>query len=169
MERLGIIELMDEIYLEDAYKIADWLENEEITQFLSEGKDISHEIRQALRYYTCPIVTHLFASNGNFYMIKLNGRSIGYLKLIPKPIGCEIVIVIGEKSMWNKGFGTKALNRALKEAFFEYRYEAVSAKIMFQNKASKHIFEKEGFNFLKKGNTCDILQIKLEEYLKKAA
>ena len=73
----SIIELDDEIFLNDAYLMADWLENEEITRYITEGQDISQELRSFLRYTTCPILTHMFCNGGNFYMIKLNGRSIG--------------------------------------------------------------------------------------------
>lgn len=165
----GNIGLRDEIYLEDAYKMADWLDNEDITKYLTEGSEISKEIRRTIKYMTCPIVTHLFCTGGNFYMITLDSRTIGYLKLVTKGKGCEVVIVIGDTNMWNHGFGTKALNLAMYEAFINLRYEFITAKIMFENASSRHLFEKQGFDYKQKGESCHILEMDLSQYLKKAA
>lgn len=169
MEKKGNIELRDEIYLEDAYKIAEWLDNEKITEYLTEGSEISREIRNTVKYNTCPVITHLFCSGGNFYMILNNGRPIGDLKLIRKGSGCEVVIVIGDTAMWNRGYGTEALKLALSEAFFRLRYDSVTAKIMFGNDSSSHIFEKAGFAPFESGKTCSVLKLRMEEFLKAAA
>lgn len=169
MKGTGSITLRDEIYLNDAYKISDWLENEEITRFLSEGKDIGKEIRRTIMYTTCPVVTHLFCLNGNFYMIDLNDKSIGYLKLVPKGNGCEIVIVIGDSTMWNMGYGHKALKEALMEAFFKQRYESIVAKIMHGNNRSKRLFEKCGFEVSKITESLTNLELKISGFLKKVA
>lgn len=165
-----IIELDDEIFLNDAYLMADWLDNEEITQYISEGHEISNEIRAALRYTTCPIVTHMFCSGGNFYLIKHNGRSIGYLKLVDKGNRlAEIVIVIGDKEMWNRGYGTRAVELALQECFFRLRYETLQANIMPGNEGSHHLFRKLGFTEETAKSGVARYLMKLEQYLKRAA
>ncbi len=165
-----VIELDDEIFLKDAYQIADWLENEEITRYISEGRDISQEIRASLRYTTCPIVTHLFCNGGNFYLIKHNGRSIGYLKLVDKGAGqAEIVVVIGDSDMWNQGFGTKAVRLALGECFLRLRYETLVAKIMPGNDGSHHVFQKVGFERQAIAGKTAVYRLKLDQYLKLAA
>lgn len=165
-----IIELDDEIFLNDAYSIADWLDNDEITRYISEGSEISQEIRAALRYTTCPIVTHLFCSNGNFYMVKHNGRSIGYLKLINKDNGqAELVVVIGDPMMWNKGFGTRAVELALKECFFRLRYRRLIAKIMTGNEGSHHVFRKAGFILTAQTERICAYSMELDHYLALAA
>ncbi len=165
----SIITLEDEIFLEDAYKISDWLENDHVTKYISEGSGIGREIKKTIQYTTCPIVTHLFCNGGNFYMIKHNGRSVGYLKLIKKEADCEIVIVIGDDRMWNMGIGTKALKLAANEAFFNLRYEKMIAKIKEGNEGSKHIFEKTGFTVKEVRNSHHILEMEVMEFLKKAA
>lgn len=165
-----VIELDDEIYLNDAYSIAEWLDNEDITRYITEGREIGQEIRSALRYTTCPILTHLFCSNGNFYMIKHNGRSIGYLKLIDKGAGqAEIVVVIGDQNMWNKGFGTIAVQLALKECFFRLRYEYLLAKIMTGNEGSCHLFQKAGFRVVSQTERFSAYGMELSQYLAMAA
>ena len=166
----SIIELDDEIFLNDAYLMADWLENEEITQYITEGQDISQELRSFLRYTTCPILTHMFCNGGNFYMIKLNGRSIGYLKLVDQGHGqAEIVIVIGDTTMWNHGFGTKAVKRAMEECFFNLRYERLIANILPGNQGSHHVFQKIGFKKMKSTTTTARYLMDLNQYLKLAA
>lgn len=165
-----IIELDDEIFLKDAYLMADWLDNEEITRYISEGKDISREIRASLRYTTCPIVTHLFCSGGNFYMIKANGRSIGYLKLVDKGNAqAEIVVVIGDAAMWNQGFGTRAVELALQECFLKLRYERLVAKIMPGNEGSHHVFRKAGFARIESATSTACYALELDQYLRLAA
>ena len=42
------VTLDDEIFLEDAYKIADWLENDVVTRYISEGKGVGREIKRTI-------------------------------------------------------------------------------------------------------------------------
>ena len=49
-------------------------------------------------------------------MIKHNGRSV-LSQTGSQGDDCEIVLVIGDDGMWNRGIGTKALNLAAEEAF----------------------------------------------------
>lgn len=166
----SVIELDDEIFLNDAYLMADWLENEEITRYISEGSEISNEIRSSLRYTTCPIVTHMFCSGGNFYMVKHNGRSIGYLKLVNKGSGtAEIVVVIGDEDMWNKGYGTEAVRLALEECFFRLRYERLTAVIRNGNEGSHHVFRKAGFVRERNLTASVRYLLELDQYLKLVA
>ncbi|PKK40463.1 hypothetical protein ABB02_00247 [Clostridiaceae bacterium JG1575] len=170
MQVRNIIELDDEIFLKDAYLMAEWLEQERITRFISEGEDISDKIRKSLRYTSCPIVTHLFCNGGNFYMIKHNGRSIGYLKLVDKGNRkAEIVVVIGDRAMWNKGFGTEAVRLAMNECFFRLRYESLMAKIMVGNEGSHHVFQKVGFHYDGEIRGLSIYSMKLDSFLALAA
>lgn len=166
----SVIELDDEIFLNDAYLMADWLENEDITRFISEGNEISAEIRASLRYTTCPIVTHMFCNGGNFYMVKHNGRSIGYLKLIDKGNRiAEIVVVIGDEAMWNQGFGTQAVKLAMAECFFNLRYESMTAVIRYENEGSHHVFRKAGFKAVRTLEASVRYLLELDQYLKLAA
>ena len=169
MERVGQIALREEVFLNDAFEMADWLDNEAVTKYLSEGSETARAIRQKFLYKSSPIVTHIFNMGGKFYIIDLNGKAIGYSKLVPKENGCEIVVVIGNEKMWNKGYGRKVLDKVMQEAFFTYRYETVTAKIMNGNDHSLHLFEKFGFTYEKTLNTCLLLKMNVEDYLKKAA
>ena len=166
----SVIELDDEIFLNDAYLMADWLDNEEITRYITEGHDISDKIRSFLKYTTCPIVTHMFCNGGNFYMVKHNGRSIGYLKLIDKGNRqAEIVVVIGDEAMWNRGFGTQAVKLALQECFFRLRYDSLTAVIRQGNEGSHHVFHKVGFQLERTQGASLRYVLELDQYLKLAA
>lgn len=169
MERVGHITLREEVFLKDAYEIADWLENEEVTRYLTEGNETSREIRRSLMYTSCPVVTHMFCSSGKFFIIDMNGKAIGYSRLIPKSTGYEVVIVIGNQNMWNKGYGQKVLNEIMKEAFFNLRSEMIIAKIKHGNEHSRHLFEKFGFSVVHKSESCSVLNMRIEEFMKKAA
>lgn len=164
-----VVTLDEEIFLQDAYKISDWLDNENVTRFISEGPGVGKQIRDAIKYMTCPVVTHLFCTGGNFYIIKNNGRSVGYLKLVQKGNDCEIVIVIGDENIWNMGIGTKALKLAADEAFFKFRYDRMIAKIMDGNIGSEKIFNKIGFTKTDYRNRHSIYEMDVMTFLKKAA
>lgn len=77
--------------------------------------------------------------------IKSAYETIVFLRLIPKNDGVEIVIAVGEKELWGKGIGHKAVLEALKKAFFDMRTEKVVAKIKKTNKRSRNLFKGIGF------------------------
>jgi RimJ/RimL family protein N-acetyltransferase len=139
------IQLRQEVFASDAWKIAEWLEDHEITKFLNEEQDISKVIKQTIYRVNMPILTHLFNRNSSFFMVTHKGQPIGFLKLIPKGEATELVVVIGEKEIWGNGFGRSAINQGLKHAFFTMRNNKVIAKIKKDNERSRRVFRRVGF------------------------
>lgn len=163
------IKLDQEVYLSDAYKIIDWLSDEDINEHLNEDECAIQSIVNIINYTNMPVLTHLFNNKGSFFMIKNYGYSIGFLKLIPKPEGTEMVFAIGEKYLWGNGLGYAAVAKGLTEAFFELRAEKVIAKIKLSNHRSRRIFQKLGFKITKELSKEIEYSLYFSDFLKKAA
>jgi RimJ/RimL family protein N-acetyltransferase len=162
--------LRREINREDAQKIADWLEDSEITCFLNEHQNVSNNIKQVLERVHLPVLTHLFNQNGSFFMISTaNYEPIGFLRLVPRHRETEMVIVIGDKKRWGQGFGTGAVLQGLRHAFFEWRMDKVVAKINMENHRSLRVFKRAGFQHEKELQREFQYSITLDDFLKLAA
>lgn len=142
----GDIQLRQEVFKSDAWKIIDWLEDGEVSKYLNERHNVCKSIKQVISNINMPILTHLFNQNGSFFMVTTKDKeSIGFLRLIPKQEGAEMVVVIGDREKWGKGLGTNAIYEGLKHAFFNWRVDEVIAKIHMKNERSRRVFKKVGF------------------------
>ncbi len=164
-----MISLRKDIYQTDALKIASWLEDEEITSFLNEKENISHSIRRLVDTSQMPVYNQVFNQKGLFFLICLEEESIGYVKFISKGQAHEIVIAIGEKDLWGQGYGKKALQKALSEAFFTLRLEQITAKIKLMNERSLTLFTHLGFDKEKVKDEMLHLKMDFKTFIKKAA
>lgn len=164
-----MITLRQDIFTKDALKIADWLEDHEIISHLNEEGQISNQIRNLVNSYKLPLYNQIFNQQGLFYLICLHDESIGYVKFVPKKSGQEIVIAIGDKDLWGKGYGKTALKKALSEAFFSLRYEKIVAKIKSMNKRSLLMFEHFGFEPIGKNTDLHHFSMDMDTFLKKVA
>lgn len=160
------IQLRQEVFAADAWKIADWMEDYEIKKYLNEDQNISHSIRQVIQRVNMPILTHLFNRNGSFFIIADEEESIGFLRLALKGKAAEMVIVIGDKEKWGKGYGKHAILQGLKHAFYEWRTDEVIAKINLKNVRSRRIFSKVGFKPAKELPKEMQYSMSIEEFLK---
>lgn len=163
------LSLRKEIQAKDALTIASWMEDEEIMRYLNEDRSAGVKIRQMVERTALPEYTHLFNDKGNFHIICHQDKPVGYVNLIPKGAGHEIVIAIGEKSLWGKGFGKVALRKALMKVFLEMRTKALSAKIKCANERSLRLFRSIGFQVEDVVNDTTVLSMDLTTFLKKAA
>ncbi|MDX9871881.1 MAG: GNAT family protein [Clostridia bacterium] len=160
------IQLRQEIFASDAWKIAEWLENHKITAYLNEGQKVSETIKQSIYRVNMPILTHLFNRNGSFFMVINEGQPIGFLRLVVNGDMSEIVVVIGDIKNWGRGFGHKAICQGLEYAFFTLRNKRVIAKIHIENERSERIFKKIGFREEKNLVKETQFYISQEQYLK---
>ncbi|WP_040210480.1 GNAT family N-acetyltransferase [Clostridium polynesiense] len=164
------VKLRQEIFASDAWRIIHWLEDNEVTQYLNERQNVQESIKEVMYRVNMPILTHLFNQNGSFFMITHEEEEpVGFLKLIPKSFGAEMVIVIGEKQMWGKGLGTNAIYEGLKHAFFQWRVDEVIAKIKFENSRSRRAFSKIGFSLNKEMSKEMHYTITMNDFLKLSA
>jgi len=160
------IRLRQEVFAADAWKIADWMEDSEIVRYLNEEQNISDSIKQVIQRVNMPILTHLFNRSGSFFIITEEEKSIGFLRLAQKGKSAEMVIVIGEKEKWGKGFGRHAILQGLRHAFYEWRMDEVIAKININNERSIRVFSKVGFKPVKKLPKGMQYSISIKEFLK---
>jgi RimJ/RimL family protein N-acetyltransferase len=160
--KAGKVRLRQEIFSSDAWKLVEWLEDADITQYLNEKQNVGNSIRQVISRVNLPVLTHLFNQNGSFFILTTQeDEPIGFLRLIPKGNKTEMVIVIGDKERWGLGFGTNAI--------FQWRAEKVIAKIKFKNERSIRVFRKVGFKKEKELIKEAQYSISIEEFLKVAA
>ena len=139
------VQLRQEVFKADAWKIVEWLDDHEVIKYLNEGQNVVKSIVQAIQRVNMPILTHLFNQNGSFFIIMEEKQPIGFLRLIPKGKTAEMVVVIGEKKKWGMGLGKNAILKGLQHAFFEWRMDEVIAKINFKNERSMNVFKSVGF------------------------
>lgn len=167
--RCSNIHLRQEIFKSDAWKIIDWLEDHEVSKYLNERQNVCRGIRQVISNINMPILTHLFNQNGSFFIVTTKEKeSIGFLRLVPKKEGAEMVVVIGDREKWGRGFGTNAISEGLKHAFFNWRVDEVIAKIHFNNERSRRVFKKVGFIENKELVVETQYSITIEKFLKLA-
>lgn len=139
------IKLSQEVYRSDAEKMANWLSDKEIVSNLNEDSNAKENLVNVISRIHMPILTHVFNNNCRFFTIKHRDETVGFLRLIPKNGGVEIVIAIGEKDLWGRGIGHNAVFEGLKKAFFDLRTEKVVAKVKKANSRSRNLFKGIGF------------------------
>ncbi len=168
MIKASSIFLRNEITAHDTKKLAEWLEDGEVKRYLNEKKNVSVSLRQ-FSAYDFPSFTYHFNQGGRFFMVCKNHDSpIGFVRLVPnnKENEHEIVIVIGDRKIWGHGYGTHALHKSLKLAFFQWRTRKVIANIHNENTRSVRIFTKAGFRVEKELPNMKRYCVTLEDYLK---
>lgn len=76
------------------------------------------------------------------------GTFIGYQSLINidwRIRKAEFGFIIGEKIMWNQGYGTEAASNMLKYAFGQMNLHRIYAYVLEKNVSSLRVFDKLGF------------------------
>ena len=158
--------LCSEITRENAYTLMSWLQDDEVTRYLSDTRDVSSNIEQVVDRINMPVLTHLFNQNGRFYIAyNKNDVPVGFVRLVVKDAETEIVIVIGDRSNWGKGLGSNTIQESLKIAFFELRSQRVIAKIHNENRRSMRAFVRAGFKLNHESSTMQSFSMTMEEYL----
>lgn len=148
------IALRPEITRTHAHRLMYWLEDEHVTQHLSDRSSVARLIKHAIERTQLPILTPLFNQGGRFFMAHdRRDEPVGFVRLIKTGRECEIVLVIGDRDNWGRRLGTSTILEALKLAFFEMRAEKVIAKIHPENDRSIRAFERCGFSVEAKAPT----------------
>lgn len=140
------ISLCPEITRANALTLMDWLEDEDITRYLSDSRHVSRLIEQVVGRVQLPILTHLFNQGGRFFMAcDQHDVPVGFVRLVKTGPDCEMVLVIGERDNWGRKLGASAIREGMKLAFFEMRAERLIAKIHPDNLRSLNAFLRSGF------------------------
>ncbi|PTU73721.1 bifunctional GNAT family N-acetyltransferase/nucleoside diphosphate kinase regulator [Pseudomonas mangrovi] len=140
------ISLCPEITRAHALTLMEWLEDERVTCFLSDSRDVSRSIEQAIDRTQSPILTHLFNRGGRFFMAyDRHDDPVGFVRLIKTGPDCEIVLAIGNCDKWGRSLGARTIREGMKLAFLEMRAERLIARIHPDNARSLNAFLRSGF------------------------
>lgn len=140
------IALCPEITRAHALTLMDWLEDERVTCYLSDSRDVSRSIEQAIDRTQLPILTHLFNRGGRFFMAyDRHDTPVGFVRLVKSGSSCEIVLVIGDSDKWGRNLGARTIREAMKVGFLDMRVEKLIAKIHPENVGSLKAFLRSGF------------------------
>lgn len=161
--------LSPEVTRENALKLVQWLQDEEVRKYLSDPRDVSANIESVIDRVHLPVLTHFFNRNGRFFMAFDNqSHPIGFVRLVQKGNLTEMVIVIGDRNKWGKRLGTNTIRETMKIAFFEMRTEKIVAKIHKDNTRSIKAFLNAGFIMEKELGNMKHFGITMEQYLQSA-
>lgn len=159
--------LCPEITRQHVLYLIQWLKDNDVRKYLSDSPNVAAQMEQLLNRVNHPVMTQFFCSSGKFYMVFNRKKvSIGFIRLIKKGSLTEMVIVIGDKANWGKGFGTSAIREALKIAFFENRSEKVIAKIHKDNLRSMRAFVRVGFEKEQTVGNTHVFTLSMNRYIK---
>lgn len=140
------ISLCPEITRAHALTLMDWLEDERVTCYLSDSRDVSRSIEQAMDRTQAPILTHLFNRDGRFFLaFDRHDAPVGFVRLIKTGSECEIVLAIGNSGEWGRNLGARTIREGMKLAFLDMRAKKLIAKIHPDNLRSLKAFQRSGF------------------------
>lgn len=160
------VSLRPEITRTHALILMDWLEDERVTCYLSDSRNVSRFIAQAVDRTQLPILTHLFNQGGRFFMAyDRHDVPVGFVRLVKAGSECEIVLVIGDHDNWGRRLGASAIREGMKLAFLDMRAEKLVAKIHPDNTRSLKAFERCGFLAERETPTLKALSITSGRYL----
>ncbi|MEA4870309.1 hypothetical protein SDC9_84456 [bioreactor metagenome] len=151
MKKAASIFLRSEITKQDVLRMSGWMKNPDVTRFLNEHAAISGALCTLAETTPEPILAMRLNANGRFFIVSLHsGEPIGYVSLRPaREEGTrEIVVVIGEESLWGHGCGARAIRLALGECFLrrDARINRVVATIHREHTRSIRLFTHAGFS-----------------------
>ena len=140
------VSLCPEITRSNALTLIDWLEDEDVTRYLSDSRHVSRFIEQVVGRVQLPILTHVFNQGGRVFMAyDRHNVPVGFVRLVKNGTDCEMVLVIGNRDTWGRSLGASAIREGMKLAFFDMRAEKLIAKIHPDNTRSIKAFLRSGF------------------------
>jgi regulator of nucleoside diphosphate kinase len=146
----------------------DWLEDENVTRYLSDSRHVSRFIEQVVNRVQLPTLTHLFNQGGRFFMAyDRHDQPVGFVRLVKTGRDCEIVLVIGDRANWGRKLGASTLREGMKLAFFEMRADKLIAKIHADNTRSTQAFLGCGFALDSETPTLKSYVMTSERYLQR--
>ena len=161
------VSLSSEITRENALILIQWLQDQEVVRYLSDARDVSCQIQQAIDRVHLPVLTHLFSQNGRFFLAyNRQNMPVGFLRLAVRGSEVEMVIVIGDRSQWGNRLGSAVIREGMKHAFFTLRAKRVLARIHRQNIRSIRAFLRMGFRSEHDTQTHRCFSMTMERYLK---
>lgn len=132
----------------DIPQFVDWLNDDEVTAGLLLYLPMSLEDEEAwfegMRQrpsYEHPMVIEVKTEDGQYQPI----GNCGFHNLDWRVRTMEVGIFIGEKSLWNKGYGTEAMELILKHGFETMNMNRIYLQVFDNNPRAIRSYEKAGF------------------------
>jgi RimJ/RimL family protein N-acetyltransferase len=143
----------------DCLKLKEWSEDEELKGFMGETLPFRPEVeleeygelRRGWNSYAFAIDTKSGELIGDIYLVHITWRNRN----------AELVVRVGEKTYWDKGYGTDAISVLLDMAFCKMKLKRVYLRVYVSNRRAIRCYEKCGF--VKEG----ILHLTGKEYGKR--
>lgn len=169
MKKAASIFLRSTITKHDVECLARWMRNPDVTRYLNEHAQISRMLTELVQTTPEPLLASRMNMMGRFFIVSLrSGEPIGYVSLRParEEGNREIVVVIGEESLWGHGCGTRAIRLALFECFCkrETRSKRIIATIHRENTRSIRLFTHAGFTHTEEAGACLRFSLESEAY-----
>jgi RimJ/RimL family protein N-acetyltransferase len=139
-----------QITLGDCLKLKEWSEDAELKRFIGEmlpfrsDADFKKNGELRKRYDSCSfaIVTKSGEFIGDIYLVHITWRNRN----------AELIVRVGEKVYWDKGYGTDAILTLLNRAFCQMNLRRVYLRVHMSNHRAIRCYEKCGFS--KRGMVC---------------
>lgn len=134
----------------DCLKLREWSEDEELKGFMGETLPFRPEVqitehgelRRGWNSYAFAIDTKSGEFIGDIYLVHITWRNRN----------AELVVRVGEKVYWDKGYGTDAIRVLLDMAFCKMKLKRVYLRVYVSNCRAIRCYEKCGFT--KEGMLC---------------
>lgn len=168
MKKAASIFLRADIQPEDVKRLALWLQNRHVTQYLNEDPQVVSELHGLLTDVPAPMLRYHFNQHGRFFLICTDQDTpIGFVKLRPQSRAgyYEIVFVVGDERLWGNGYGLQAVEAAQAQAFLEWRAKGLTAKIYHGNARSVAVVRRCGFQEEQRMEKLSSFTITAEEYM----
>ncbi|MPM71215.1 hypothetical protein SDC9_118178 [bioreactor metagenome] len=169
MERAPSIFLHPDIDRPRTSRLIGWLENPAVMRYLNEEQGISSRLRKVAERTDPVFLACQLNRQGRFFFVCREGHSepIGFVRLaeLKKHDAYELVVAIGQQTLWGRGYGTQAICRCLETAFFDRRANTVAANVHRDNLRSLRAVEKAGLRRMSQGGDYVHFSLTREEYL----
>ena len=170
MKKAASIFLRADIVQEDIRRLTLWLQNQRVTRVLNEDAQVVDELNRLLADVPAPMLRYHMNQQGRFFLVcPEGGGPIGFLKLREHAVGTyEMVIVIGDETLWGNGYGRQAVRAAVAKVFLEWRGRSLTARIYHGNTRSVGLVCGCGFRERERLEKLSCYRITREEYLAQA-
>ena len=170
MKKAASIFLRADIVQEDIRRLTLWLQNQRVTRFLNEDARVVDELNRLLADVPAPMLRYHMNQQGRFFLVcPEGGGPIGFLKLREHAVGTyEMVIVIGDETLWGNGYGRQAVRAAVAKVFLEWRGRSLTARIYHGHTRSVGLVCGCGVRERERLEKLSCYRITREEYLAQA-
>lgn len=130
---------------EDEPLLFQWFNDAEVTEFLSMRYPLSHAQEKDFVERTSAIG---YAGASFAIETLAEGRLIGGGDLrtgSPEDRRAEVGIALGDKTAWEKGYGTDAMRTLCHVGFSEMNLHRIELWVHSENARARHVYEKIGF------------------------